>query len=88
MTSVSVMESLGSAGVQTTSIPRIASGEVRVAVGFAGSIGQTGVARAAFDGKRLSGRVQGVLDGGGATLVAAVLGRRPGASSTAGSGRR
>src|SRR6185295_10170739 len=38
-----------------------------------GPIGQTGMAKAAFDGKRLSGRVQSVLDGGGATHVLVYL---------------
>ena len=36
-------------------------------------VGQTGTAKAIFDGKRFSGRVQGVLDGGGATHVLVYL---------------
>jgi alkylation response protein AidB-like acyl-CoA dehydrogenase len=54
-------------------LPRIAAGEMRVAVGFAGPIGQTGEAKVALDGKRLLGRVQSVLDGGGATHVLVYL---------------
>jgi len=48
-------------------LPRIASGEVRIGVGFAGMSGQTGEAFARLDGNRLSGRITGVLDGGNAT---------------------
>ncbi len=54
-------------------LPRIAAGEARIAVGFAGATGQTGAARVALDGGRLSGRVQSVLDGGGATHVMVYL---------------
>ncbi len=50
-------------------LPRIASGESRIAVGFAGAIGQTGAASVACDGGKLTGRLQGVLDGGGATHI-------------------
>jgi alkylation response protein AidB-like acyl-CoA dehydrogenase len=54
-------------------LPRIASGEVRVAVGFAGHVGQTGATDLALDGQRLTGRVTGVLDAGGATHVMVYL---------------
>jgi alkylation response protein AidB-like acyl-CoA dehydrogenase len=50
-------------------LPRIATGEVRIALGFASPIGQTGVAKATCEGNRLSGRVQSVLDGAGATHI-------------------
>lgn len=48
-------------------LPRIASGEVRAAVGFAGSAGQTGAAEVSVRGQTVSGRLQTVLDGGAAT---------------------
>jgi alkylation response protein AidB-like acyl-CoA dehydrogenase len=67
------LQTSGTEAQQQEWLPRIAAGEARVAVGFAGPIGQTGVADAAFDGKRLSGRVQTVLDGGGATHVLVYL---------------
>jgi alkylation response protein AidB-like acyl-CoA dehydrogenase len=54
-------------------LPRIATGEARIALGFAGAIGQTGVARVACEGNRLSGRVQSVLDGSGATHIMVYL---------------
>ena len=50
-------------------LPRIASGEVRFAFGFAGGIGQTGAATVTCDAGKLTGRLQGVLDGGGATHI-------------------
>jgi alkylation response protein AidB-like acyl-CoA dehydrogenase len=52
---------------------RIATGEVRCAVGFAGGAGQTGAAAARLDGDRLSGTVTRILDGGGATHVIVYL---------------
>lgn len=54
---------------QETWLPRIAAGEVRIAVGFAGGVGQTGAASVTCDGGKLKGRMQGVLDGGGATHI-------------------
>ena len=57
----------GSKAQQDEWLPRVASGEVRMAVGFASPIGQTGAASASLDGLRLTGRLQGVLGGGGAT---------------------
>ena len=64
----------GTEDQQAEWLPKIATGEVRVAVGFAGHVGQTGAASGAFDGKRLSGRVQSMLDGGGATHMLVFLG--------------
>lgn len=63
------LQASGTEAQQQEWLPRIASGEVRIAVGFASPIGQTGAAKAALDGQNLSGRVQGVLDGGAATHV-------------------
>ena len=54
-------------------LPRIARGEVRIAMGFAAAIGQTGAANVTLDGDRLSGRLTGVLDTGGATHVMVYL---------------
>ena len=54
-------------------LPKIADGSVRVAVGFAGRVGHTGVAKVDCDGRRLAGRVQSVLDGAGATHVMVYL---------------
>ena len=68
---------LQASGTQTDQqewLPRIAAGEARFAVGFASPVGQTGAAKVTFDGERLTGRVQGVLDGGGATHVLVYLG--------------
>lgn len=54
-------------------LPRIASGEVRIAVAFAGATGQTGAAQATLDGDKLSGRLTRVLDGAGATHLMVYL---------------
>jgi alkylation response protein AidB-like acyl-CoA dehydrogenase len=67
------LQASGTEAQQEEWLPRIAAGEARIAVGFAGPVGQTGAARVAFDGKRLSGRVQSMLDGGGATHVLVYL---------------
>ena len=48
-------------------IPRIAAGEMRIGVGLGGMSGQTGRAALRLQGGRLSGAVDGLLDGGGAT---------------------
>jgi alkylation response protein AidB-like acyl-CoA dehydrogenase len=48
-------------------LPMVAAGEARIAVGFAGLAGQTGVASAALDDGRLTGTVSGVMDAGAAT---------------------
>ncbi|MEZ5856526.1 MAG: acyl-CoA dehydrogenase family protein [Hyphomicrobiaceae bacterium] len=51
----------------------IAEGRVRMAVGFAGAVGQTGANRLTLDGDRLTGHVTRLLDGGGATHVLVYL---------------
>lgn len=48
-------------------LPRIAAGEVRFAVAFAGPAGQTGAASASLSGNTLSGRIDGVMDASAAT---------------------
>jgi alkylation response protein AidB-like acyl-CoA dehydrogenase len=48
-------------------LPRIASGEVRFGVGLGAISGQTGRAGIELRGGRMSGAIDGVLDGGGAT---------------------
>ena len=63
----------GTEAQQQEWLPKIAGGSVRVAVGFAGRVGQTGVAKVDCDGRRLAGRVQSVLDGAGATHVMVYL---------------
>ncbi len=60
---------LGSPAQQSEYLPRIAAGEIRLAVGFVGRTGQTGSSEASLDGSRLTGRVSGALDGGAATHV-------------------
>jgi alkylation response protein AidB-like acyl-CoA dehydrogenase len=54
-------------------LPRIAAGEIRVAVAFAGMAGQTGTATASLDNGRLSGCITGMLDAGAATHVLVYL---------------
>jgi alkylation response protein AidB-like acyl-CoA dehydrogenase len=51
----------------------IAAGTLRCAVGFAGAIGQTGNAAVTCEAGRLTGRIQSVLDGAGATHVLVYL---------------
>lgn len=48
-------------------LPLAATGEARIAVGFAGLAGQTGSATATLDGGRLTGAVSGMMDAGSAT---------------------
>jgi alkylation response protein AidB-like acyl-CoA dehydrogenase len=67
------LQTSGSEAQQQDWLPKIAAGEARIAVGFASPIGQTGIAKATCDGKRLSGRVQVALDGGGATHMLVYL---------------
>jgi alkylation response protein AidB-like acyl-CoA dehydrogenase len=67
------LQANGTEAQQEEWLPKIAAGEMRVAVGFASPIGQTGEAKVALNGKRLLGRVQSVLDGGGATHVLVYL---------------
>jgi alkylation response protein AidB-like acyl-CoA dehydrogenase len=63
----------GSAAQQDAWLPRIAMGEVRTAVAFAGWTGQTGKASVTLDGDKLSGAVHGALDAGAATHLIVVL---------------
>lgn len=50
-------------------LPKIARGDVRLAVGFADGAGQTGRAHLSLDGALLSGEIDGLVDGAGATGV-------------------
>ena len=52
---------------QDSYLPEVASGEMRIAVGFSGLAGQTGAASATADGARLTGAVSAVMDAGAAT---------------------
>jgi alkylation response protein AidB-like acyl-CoA dehydrogenase len=61
--------SMANAAQQAEWLPKMASGDMRVAVAFAGGTGQTGVAEVELAAGRLSGRVDGVLDVAGATHV-------------------
>jgi alkylation response protein AidB-like acyl-CoA dehydrogenase len=63
----------GSAAQQDEWLPRIAVGEIRVGMAFAGFTGQTGKASLRLDGDKLSGAVTGALDAGGATHLIVVL---------------
>jgi alkylation response protein AidB-like acyl-CoA dehydrogenase len=63
----------GSADQQGAWLPRIARGEVRVAVGFVGFVGGRGGATISLDRARLSGAVEGVLDAGAATHLLVYL---------------
>jgi alkylation response protein AidB-like acyl-CoA dehydrogenase len=64
------LQASGSEAQQREWLPRIAAGQMRVALGFATAIGQTGIAEIAYAAdNRLSGRVQTVLDGAGATHI-------------------
>lgn len=64
---------MASAEQQAEWLPRIARGEMRVAVAFAGGTGQTGKAEARLEGGRLTGRIDGAIDAAGATHVLTVL---------------
>ena len=65
--------SAGSEAQQAEWLPRIASGEVRISVAFAGGIGQTGDASVQLDGDRISGLLTGALDAGAASHVLVFL---------------
>ena len=54
-------------------LPRIAAGELRFGVAFAGFTGQTGVANASLQGDRLTGRIPGVIDAGAPTHLLVFL---------------
>jgi len=62
-----------SEATQAAWLPRIASGSARLAVAFESRAGATGPGAVARHGERLSGRLEGVIDAGGATHVLAVL---------------
>jgi alkylation response protein AidB-like acyl-CoA dehydrogenase len=63
----------GSRDQQSEFLPRMAAGEMRVGMAFAGTGGQTGEATLSLQGNRLSGRVQGALDAGEATHLLVYL---------------
>jgi alkylation response protein AidB-like acyl-CoA dehydrogenase len=63
----------GSESQQAEWLPQVSSGEVRIAVGFGGHVGQTGNSEVALDSERLSGCVRNAIDGGAATHVIAYL---------------
>ena len=54
-------------------LPRIAAGELRFGVAFAGFTGQTGTATATLQGNRLSGRIAGAIDAGAPTHLLVFL---------------
>jgi alkylation response protein AidB-like acyl-CoA dehydrogenase len=54
-------------------LPRIAAGEVRFGVAFAGLAGQTGSAAASLRDGRLSGRISGAIDAGAPTHLLVYL---------------
>src|SRR5262249_27788709 len=56
----------GNPATQEEWLPKIAAGTARIAVGFAGPIGQTGAATVGLAEGRLSGRIERMLDGAGA----------------------
>lgn len=64
---VQAFRTAGDAGQQRAWLPRIAAGEARIGVGFAGIAGQAGRAALRLEGGRLSGALDGLLDAGGAT---------------------
>ena len=64
---------LASADQQKAWLPKIANGEMRVAVAFAGSTGQTGASEVTLADTRLSGRIDGAMDLAGATHVLTLL---------------
>ncbi len=63
----------GSADQQRQWLPGIAAGEVRFAIAATALDGSTGSADLALDGDRLSGRITGILDAGGATHLLCFL---------------
>lgn len=68
-----VLAESGSEAVRAELLPKIASGEARIGVGFSTGAGQTGDAAVRFDRDRISGSLPGVLDGGRATHIIAFL---------------
>ncbi|MEZ5818079.1 MAG: acyl-CoA dehydrogenase family protein [Hyphomicrobiaceae bacterium] len=67
------VQSMADAGQKADWLPRMAAGEMRVAVAFAADTGQTGVANVSLDDGKLTGRVDSVLDAAGATHVLVIL---------------
>jgi len=67
------VQAMANAAQQGEWLPKMASGEMRVAVAFAGGTGQTGTADASLSDGELTGRVEGILDVTGATHVLVVL---------------
>ncbi|MFV0297887.1 MAG: acyl-CoA dehydrogenase family protein [Hyphomicrobiaceae bacterium] len=67
------LQASGTEAQQEDWLGRIASGEVRMAVGFGGTIGQTGRNSLSLDGDKLTGQLSRVLDGGAATHVLVYL---------------
>jgi alkylation response protein AidB-like acyl-CoA dehydrogenase len=63
----------GSDGARRAWLPRIAAGTARLAVAVEGPGGAAGGAAVTREGERLTGRVDGVIDAGGATGVLVVL---------------
>lgn len=64
---VQAFRSAGDADQRGEWLPRIAAGEVRIGLGFAGLAGRAGRAALRLEGGRLSGALDGLMDGGEAT---------------------
>jgi len=64
---VRALQTVADAGQRRSWLPRIAAGEVRIGVGLCGIGGQTGRAALRLQNGQVSGALDGVLDGGGAT---------------------
>lgn len=64
---------LANAEQQADWLPRMASGEMRVAVAFAGGTGQTGAAEARLDDDGLTGEIDGAIDLASATHVLTLM---------------
>ena len=64
---------MASASQQAAWLPRMASGDMRVAVAFAGGTGQAGTASASIESGTITGRIDGVLDVSGATHILTLM---------------
>jgi alkylation response protein AidB-like acyl-CoA dehydrogenase len=64
---------MASAAQQADWLPKMAAGQMRVAVAFAGGTGQTGTADARLEGGTITGRIESVLDAAGATHILTLL---------------
>ena len=62
-----------SAALQEDFLPRIATGEIRCGVAFAGLAGQTGAADVSLRGGKITGRVTGAIDAGAPTHLLVYL---------------